>query len=136
MSRRPLIAALVLVLTASVAGAQQAEPARFQRSADGQVVQQASVHAADSVVRYAALSRVQRRTGASLFVAALATTAAAYVQYARSDRMGMQGGQLSMLAAGGLLGAVGVSRWTAARESGATATRWQQLHQPRVDGSR
>lgn len=124
--RRPLAGALTLVVAASAAGAQQLQPSPFVRAPLPATAAAAPAPAAaDSVARYLSAARAQRRTGGSLVAVGLVTIAGAYVGFARSSRMGMSGGQAATLGAGAIVGALGVTRWAASRESLAAAERWR-----------
>ena len=128
-ARRTLACALSLVAVVTTAGAQEVQAPRFVREspqAERDAAAPPALVPADSVARYHRTAHAQRRTGGALLVAGLATITASYVQFAHSGRMGMTGDQLATLAAGTTLGAVGVTRWAASRESLATAARWRE----------
>lgn len=122
---------VVVALAATPAGAQQLPAARFvaeqSTSPTSAATEATAAAAADSAARYLHTARVQRWTGSSLVVAGLAGVAAAYVQFARSSRLGMNEAQAGTFATGTALGAFGLARWSTSRESYAVAARWSEV---------
>ena len=119
---------LLCAAGATVASAQQLSPKRLAHEA-GAVIPTAgaaSILARDSVAHYLHVASVQRRTGTSLALAGLAAVTVAYVQYARSGELGMNGAQLAAVAGGAAVGFAGGIRLSASRESLAIAARWKE----------
>jgi len=137
-ARSSLAAASVLLIgalfavTTTAAGAQQLSAPRFAgaASAEPPTAEAPTVVPRDSVAHYLHAVRVQRWSGGSLVAAGLAAVTVAYVGFARSGSMAMNGAQAATFVAGTALGAVGGTRWSVSRESLARATRWSEVATP------